>query len=456
MNSSTLRRTAVQGIFFVLVAFGCQAAMAWPTTIYAGTCGSPNQPTIQLAVNAVAVGGTVKVCPGTYPEQVLITRNVTVTGVANGNADAAVITSPATGVVVNTADLYPPASSALPVAAQILVQNAKAVNISNLTVDGSNNQIAACAPDIRGIYYQNSSGTISQVATRNQVLAAGLTGCQAGQGIYVQSSYSGAGYASASADVTIKNSSVSNFQKNGITIDGPKANGTVTFNSITGQGPTTGAGENGVQISDGAAGCVTNNAIVDTVWAPDVFGDTGDAASGILIYGSEHILVENNIVGTTQFGIVTVTDPVYGSSAANPLGLGDHATITSNVVINTLLYDAIDICSNDNSVTGNTVYNAAESGIHLDSTCGSTGLGNTVSNNTVNESCAGILYGTASSSGLAAHNSFANVVNAVSAGNVCTPPPAPLAVTAAAPLFRAAISAGGSGSASGGRPRPMR
>lgn len=453
MYSAMLRRTAALAIFSVLTAFGSQEVLAWPATIYAGGCGTPNQPTIQLAVNAVAVGGTVKVCPGTYPEQVLITRNVTLTGVAVGNADAAVITSPSTGVVANTSDLYQPPS--FPVAAQILVQNAKAVNISNITVDGSGNQLNSCATDIRGIYYQNASGTISEVATRNQVLAAGLTGCQAGQGIFVQSSYSGPGYNTASANVTIKNSSIHNFQKNGITIDGPKANGTVTFNSITGQGPTTGAAENGVQISDGAAGCVTDNAIVDNIWAPDVFGDTGDAAAGILIYGSEHILVQNNIVGTTQFGIVTVTDPVYGSSAVNPQGLGDHATITSNVVINTQLYDAIDICSNDNSITGNTVFNAAESGIHLDSTCGSTGLGNTVSNNTVNESCAGILYGTGSPSGLAAHNSFFNVVSVVSAGDVCAPPPAPLAVTAAVPLFSAASSAGGSGSAGSAHPRPV-
>jgi parallel beta-helix repeat protein len=451
MNNSMLRRTAALAMFFVLTAFGSQEVLAWPATIYAGSCGSPNEPTIQLAVNAVAVGGTVKVCPGTYPEQVLITRNVTVTGVAVGNADAAIITSPTGGVVVNTTDLYP--ISPLPVAAQILVQNAKAVNISNITVDGSGNQINACAPDLRGIYYQNSSGTISEVATRNQVLPSpGLIGCQAGQGIFVQSSYSGPGYATASANVTIKNSSVSNFQKNGITIDGPKANGTVTFNSITGQGPTTGAAENGVQISDGAGGCVTDNAIVDNIWAPDVFGDTGDAAAGILIYGSEHILVQNNIVGTTQFGIVTVTDPVYGSSATNPQGLGDHATITANVVINTQLYDAIDICSNDNSVIGNTVFNAAESGIHLDSTCGSTGLGNTVGNNTVNESCAGILTGTSSPSGLAAHNSFVNVVSVVLAGDVCTPPPAPLAVTAVVPLFSAAAN---SAAAGGAHPRPV-
>jgi len=441
MNNSTLRRIAALGVFCALAVFGNHAAMAWPTTAYAGTCGAPAYPSIQAAVNAVATGGTVEVCPGTYPEQVTITRNVTVIGVVSGNADAAIVTSPTTGVVANTADLYQPPS--FPVAAQILVQNAKAVNISNITVDGSGNLLGSCATDIRGIYYQNASGTISGVATRNQVLASGLTGCQAGQGIFVQSSYAGApGYASASANVTIKNSSVHNFQKNGVTVDGPKAIGTVTFNSITGQGPTTGAAENGVQISDGATGSVTANAVVDDIWAPDTATDTGDAASGILIYSSEHVLVENNIVGTTQFGIVTVSDPTYG--------LGDHTTIASNVVVNTQLFDAIDACSNDNSITGNTVFNAAESGIHLDGTCGGTGRGNTVTGNTVNESCAGVLEGGGAVSGVVTHNTFLNVVNVTLAGDSCTVA-TPLAVAAAAPLFGAAAS-----SAGGRHPTPAR
>jgi hypothetical protein len=414
--------------------------MAWPATAYTGSCGTPAYPTIQAAVNAVATGGTVKVCPGTYPEQVTITRNVTVTGVVFGNADAAIVTSPTTGVVANTADLYGPPS--FPVAAQILVQNAKAVSISNITVDGSGNQLSGCGTDIRGIYYQNASGTISDVATRNQVLAAGLTGCQAGQGIFVQSSYPGAGYATASANVTITNSSVHNFQKNGVTVDGPKAIAAVTYNNITGQGPTTGAAENGVQISDGATGSVTNNAIVDNIWAPDTSSDTGDAASGILIYSSEHVLVANNIVSTTQFGIVTVSDPAYG--------LGDHTTIASNVVLNTQIFDAIDACSNNNSITGNTVFNATESGIHLDSTCGGTGRGDTVTGNTVNESCAGILEGGGAVSGVTTHNTFFNVVNLALAGDTCTVA-SPLAVTAAVPrISAAAVSAGGN------HPTPVR
>jgi len=441
MNHSNSRRTTAQGIFLVLAALGGQSILAG--TIYVGACGTPNQPTIQKAVNASSPGGTVKVCPGTYPEQVTITHNLNLSGVASGAADSAVITSPVGGVQVNTADLYTPFP--LPVAAQVLVQNASAVNISNITVDGSGNLIGGCAPDIRGIYYQNSSGTISEVVTRNQVLSAGLTGCQAGQGIFVQSSYSGAGYSSARANVAIQNSSVHSFQKNGITVDGPKAAGIVTNNYISGQGPTTGAAENGVQISDGAAASVTNNVIMDEIWAPDTFSDTGDAAAGILIYASENVLIQGNTVGTTQFGIATVSSATYGSTSVNPHGLADHTIIAFNQVLNTQLFDAIDVCSNDNAVTGNTVFNAAESGIHLDSTCGTTGLNNVVLNNTVNESCAGILEGAGGSSGLAVLNSFFNVINTTLTGNACTAPtPAAVAAGAAAvPLFHADSAGGG-------------
>jgi hypothetical protein len=59
MKSSILRLGAAQGIFIVLAAFGSQAAFAWPTTAFAGTCGTPSYPTIQAAVTAVATGGTV-------------------------------------------------------------------------------------------------------------------------------------------------------------------------------------------------------------------------------------------------------------------------------------------------------------------------------------------------------------------------------------------------------------
>jgi len=61
------------------------ASIAVPTslhaaTLYVGSCGGPNKPTIQAAVNASSPGDTVLVCPGTYPEQVTITKDLILQG----------------------------------------------------------------------------------------------------------------------------------------------------------------------------------------------------------------------------------------------------------------------------------------------------------------------------------------------------------------------------------------
>ena len=163
--------------------------------------------------------------------------------------------------------------------------------------------------------------------------------------------------------------------------------------------------------------------MIDNIWAPDTSADTGDAAAGILIYASEGITIANNTVGTTQFGIATVTDPT-SPSPNNPNGLGDHTSIKNNQILNTQIFDAIDACSNANSIESNSIANATESGIHLDSSCGSTGTNNTVKSNFINESCAGILAGaTPNNIGV---NSMFNVVNTQLAGNACPVPAAPL------------------------------
>ena len=408
-------------------------------TMYVGTCGSPSATTIQIAVTASAAGGTVIICPGTYREQVTIMKNLTVKGVAAGNRDQVVITSPTSGVVTNAADLF----NAFPVAAQILVAcNATVPNVtvslSNITVDGSGNGITGCSPDLRGIYYENASGSIANVATRNQVLAAGLIGCQSGEGIFVQSGY---GSTTKQHNVSILNNSVHMFQKNGITGDGSMLTVNISGNYIVGQGPTNGAAENGIQVSDGTAGKVVNNTTIDEIWAPDTAGDTGDAASGILIYSSQNIEIANNTVGSTQFGIVTVSNSIDGPA--------DHTNIHDNRVMGTQIFDGIDVCSNSNTVKNNAVFSSTESGIHLDSTCGSTGIKNIVADNVINEGCAGILEGatpnTIGGSEDAANNFF-NVASEILTSNVCT----------AAPLAAASIATNTGNGASGPRFSPVR
>jgi Periplasmic copper-binding protein (NosD) len=387
-----------------------------------GTCKTGVQyPTIQQAVNKTPNGGTVSICPGTYPEQVTITTSMSLVGltVNTDGSQEVVITSPSGGVVANTNDLYT-ADGTQPIAAQILIEvpstpaNAPEpiVNLSNLIVDGSNNQISGCAPDLMGIFYENASGTVNHVVVRNQALTTSLNGCQSGQGIYVESGYSVPG---GTAIVTVENSSVHGYQKNGITADGAGTTFTISGNDVVGQGPTSGAAENGLQLSDGAQGTVYNNRVVDDIWTG------GGEASGILVYDTGQLTIQSNTVSDTQYGIVVFTDGTvydpnnkYADAASN--------VITSNQVSATHINDGIDLCSDKNTAKSNTVVASDASGIHEDSTCtdtegNPTGTGDTISGNTVIEACAGVLLGnsgTAPTSG-----SYYDVVQQTYAGDTC-------------------------------------
>src|SRR5271154_1139769 len=83
INANRVLGTAA---LFMLIAL---SSRAFANTV--GTCEPGNQyPTIQAAVNAATPGSTVNICPGTYTEQVLITKNLHLVGVASGTKHAAV------------------------------------------------------------------------------------------------------------------------------------------------------------------------------------------------------------------------------------------------------------------------------------------------------------------------------------------------------------------------------
>jgi pectin methylesterase-like acyl-CoA thioesterase len=69
------------------------------SSVVVGTCepALPHFSTIQAAINASALGGTVLVCPGTYPEQISIYHPLTLRGVDNNGSDLALITMPPGG-----------------------------------------------------------------------------------------------------------------------------------------------------------------------------------------------------------------------------------------------------------------------------------------------------------------------------------------------------------------------
>ena len=97
-----------RSLFAVLSLAACfVASTAQASTVIVGTCksGVPQFTTIQAAVTSALAGSTIEICPGTYPEQIKITKKLTLIGEQSGTNDAAVIAAPVGGVVQNATDI---------------------------------------------------------------------------------------------------------------------------------------------------------------------------------------------------------------------------------------------------------------------------------------------------------------------------------------------------------------
>jgi nitrous oxidase accessory protein NosD len=296
-------------------------------------CPTAAYTSIQAAVNAAQSGNVIRVCAGTYQEQVVIDKSLTL------EADNGVLVIPS-DVVANSAG-----SSGSPIAAIILVRNAENVDLDGFIVDGSANGLRGCGPTFIGILYQDASGTIEHNAVRRVRLAPDLPGCQSGNAIDVESSSGG------QSSVTIADNSVDGYQKNGITANEPGTTVQVTENAVTGIGPTTGAAQNGIQIGFGAKGDVTNNSVADNVYSPcESAANCPSNAAGILIFQSDGVRVERNTLGSNQVGIFV---------AAN------HVDVGGNTVFHSVALDGIALVGNNNSVTSNDIKSSDDAAVFI-------------------------------------------------------------------------------------------
>jgi nitrous oxidase accessory protein NosD len=296
-------------------------------------CPTATSKTIQAAVDAAQSGDVIRVCAGTYPEQVVINKTLSL------KADNGVIVIPH-DVVANTAG-----SSGNPIAAIILVQNAENVDLEGFIVDGSANGLTECGPTFIGILYRDATGTIEHNYVRRVRLGSSLPGCQSGNAIDVESSSSG------QSSVRIEDNSVDGYQKNGITANESGTTVYVTENAVTGIGPTTGAAQNGIQIGFGAKGHVTNNSVADNVYSPcESAANCPSNATGILIYQSNGVHVHGNTVGSNQVGIFV---------AANNVKIG------GNTIFHSVALDGIALVGDDNSVTSNDISGSDDAAVYI-------------------------------------------------------------------------------------------
>jgi hypothetical protein len=276
------------------------------STVAVGTCKPSlvSFTTISQAVSSVPSGSTVQVCPGTYAEQVTISKPLSLTGIASGTANQAVITVPSGGLVQNVVSMFGEL-----VGAQILVQGAGPVNITNIAVDGTGGD-TSCLIWLAGIFYgSGSSGTVSRVRASGQIDGT------CGVGIWAENANS------QSQSVTVQSSTVYNVDSAGIFAgSGTTPTLTATFsNNVVNASAAVAAID-----SDSVQGKVNANNVSNSV-----FG----------VYDLSTINVQGNtIMGATTAGIFMANggtasaNQVSGSSEGVLLG-ASGATLTNNTIV---------------------------------------------------------------------------------------------------------------------------
>jgi|GEM_PF-3473310 hypothetical protein len=219
-----------------------------------GTASNCNATTIafskiQDAVNSALAGDTILICPGTFDEQVAITKSdITI----QGSGTALTVLQPHT-VSVNSAGVLDP----FPIAAILLITGATNVNVKGLTVDGSLADNGISNPPCLetgyyvGVYYRNSSGSIQSSHITNIGSATRCT-----SGVTVSS-----GFAS-NASLAVNNNMLDNYSNIGLNCGGPNTTCSVGGNTFQGLGPID-FSQAGIILRLGAGGEFFGNTIVD-------------------------------------------------------------------------------------------------------------------------------------------------------------------------------------------------
>jgi hypothetical protein len=225
---------------------GCFATQAATLTV-----GKPNTPcpnaqytTITGAVNAAGSGDVIEICPALYPEQILITKPLTLRGITMQGVSR-VLLQPAMTVLGN-----------LPFEAVIAVVNTTGVTIENLTLDASNNTLSGCQIGLSAVHFYNSSGTVNANSISGAQLSDPTT-CptipnyplQIGGGIGVL--VDTGGIQTGPFVVWVNGNTISSCSANGVLAAGSGVTANIQGNSVSGDGPAVGVKQFAVVASSG-------------------------------------------------------------------------------------------------------------------------------------------------------------------------------------------------------------
>jgi hypothetical protein len=315
LGSAAARAALASAAVIAALAWGIVPASATTTTtLWVSTsttvsgngtsCSDPGYNSIQSAINAAPSGATINVCSGTYTEQLQITSSVIIDGMGN-----VVVQLPSTPADSTTAcDKAKGTGSFQPDQDGIAVCGNVTVTLDNIVVNAAWSN-SVCDDSLYGVLV--GGGAILNF-TDSSVTAAGaypLNGCQGGIGIEAGMSWT---QPNEVGHLTMTDSWISGYQKNGVVVDGAKSTATISNSTVTGAGPTAQIAQNGIQVSDGAQAnisytTVSGNECDDTVCGSNGLNDTQSA--GILFYAATSgSTVTNSTLSYNDMGLYYVAN----------------------------------------------------------------------------------------------------------------------------------------------------
>ncbi|MEM2388513.1 MAG: hypothetical protein QXW78_05315, partial [Candidatus Thermoplasmatota archaeon] len=272
---------------------------------------------IQQGVNAVGEGGKVIVNSGTYTEQVLVTKNLSLVGAGR---DTTIIQCPNSLIAIPgnlkpVVGIYSPGDSSVTVTA----------TISGFTIDGLYKGFSGY---FIGVAFRTANGSISNCKIKG-VRADPLSGAQGHLAILVNHPWDTLIY----QEVNILNNIVEDYGKNGITMNELGTHGLIQENTIIGAGPTGVIAQNGIQVGYGAYATIKLNEIYGNNYT-----GAGWSAAGILVVGNTlssnppmpGTIIEENYVHDNEVGIDFYRDDVYGYGDAK--GEAHYNNIVGNEI----------------------------------------------------------------------------------------------------------------------------
>jgi nitrous oxidase accessory protein NosD len=239
-------------------------------------CPNAQFTTIQSAVLVAMPGDKIKVCAGTYIEQVTIPAGKDGLTLFAEAAFQAVIKAP-----ILMADPK----------AIVRVSGAQNVTIRHFTITGPGG--LPCDSLRYGVRVDNGGSALITDNHITEIHDTPFSGCQNGHGVNVGRTVDG-----TSGSAIVVHNRIDNYQKGGVFVDNADSAAEVAYNEVVGVGPMAVIAQNGIQVSRGAHGDVHHNKVSGNVYAP-----AGTEATGILLYSDPVADVHHNDVFLNEDGI---------------------------------------------------------------------------------------------------------------------------------------------------------